>query len=270
MIQGKIFRMSSAEFMEIVNIPRHTGELEKIHMEPDLTEEQFATLLDPEVTANYIPQNIHPKHLKFISRTWFYILSNSLIPLSTASEESNLYPETRHAIMKLTHGLTFDFEDCFIRNLVHAAELPFTLKPYAPWLQVVCDYGRNEDFLARHHPKLFLPPVRDTLELLRKPNDPFAKYVGARHEVNERNIYKKFQKDCHHFEVNLHSQQMLENFIEANQRQMQFLADEINRVGNIALNNNLHLRVVKRHSWKSLRKFNSVKGLRKDRIYKDY
>src|SRR4051812_20035376 len=51
---------------------------------------------------------------------------------------------------------------------------------------------------------------------------------------------------------------------------MQFLADEINRVGNIALNNNQYLIVLKRHSWKGLRKFNSVKALRKDRIFKEY
>src|SRR3954466_8756152 len=63
---------------------------------------------------------------------------------------------------------------------------------------------------------------------------------------------------------------MLENYIEANQRQMQFLANEINRVGNIVMNNNQYLCVLKRHSWKSLRKFNSVKGLRKERIYKEY
>src|SRR4051812_6512925 len=132
MIQGQIFRMSSEEFMEIVNIPRHTGELEQIHMEPDLTEAQFATLLDTEITADFIPENIRPKHLIFISKTWFYILSKYLIPLSTALEESNIYPEVRHAIMKLRHGLVFDFEHCFLRNLVHAAELPFTLKPYAP------------------------------------------------------------------------------------------------------------------------------------------
>src|SRR4051794_8577165 len=109
-IQGQIFRLSSEEFMEIVNIPRHTGEIEKIHMEPDLIEAQFATLLDTENTVDYIPENIRPKHLIFISKTWFYILSNSLIPLSTASEESNIYPEVRHAIMKLTHGMVFDFE----------------------------------------------------------------------------------------------------------------------------------------------------------------
>lgn len=63
---------------------------------------------------------------------------------------------------------------------------------------------------------------------------------------------------------------MLENYIEANQRQMQFLADEINRVGNIALNNNQYLRVLKRHSWKGLQKFNSVNRMCKDRIFKEY
>ena len=63
---------------------------------------------------------------------------------------------------------------------------------------------------------------------------------------------------------------MLENFIEGNQRQMQHLSDEINRVGNIALNNNQYLRVLKRHSWKGLRKFHSIDKLRDPRIYKDY
>src|SRR4051794_14788594 len=101
--------------------------------------------------------------------------------------------------------------------MVHAAELPFTLKPYAPWPQVVYNYGRNEDFVACHHLKLFLPPVRDTLELLRRTNDIFSTYVGVRHQVNERNVSKNFRKDYHHFEVNLWSQQMLDNFIEANQ-----------------------------------------------------
>lgn len=63
---------------------------------------------------------------------------------------------------------------------------------------------------------------------------------------------------------------MLENFIEANQRQMQFLVDEANRVGYIALNNNQYLRVLKHHSWKGLRNFYSIKGLRKEQFYKDY
>src|SRR4051812_43848710 len=51
---------------------------------------------------------------------------------------------------------------------------------------------------------------------------------------------------------------------------MQHLSDEINRVGNIALNNNQYLKMLKRHSWKSLRKFNSVKKLAEAHIFKEY
>lgn len=129
-----------------------------------------------------------------------FILSNSLLLLSTASEESNIYPQVRYAILKLSHGMVFDFEDCFLRTKVFAAELPFTYKPYAPWLQAICNYGRAEDFIARHHPKLFSPPARDTLNILRQPSNPFNTYVGIRQDVNDRNLSKQFQKECHHFE----------------------------------------------------------------------
>src|SRR3954465_10457879 len=101
--------------------------------------------------------------------------------------------------------MVFNFVDCFLRTLVSAAELPFTYKPYAPWRQVVCNFGRSEDFIARHHPKLFTPPTRNTLNMLRQPNNPFNSYVGIHQDVNERNLSKQFQKDCHHFEVSLRS-----------------------------------------------------------------
>jgi hypothetical protein len=217
-----------------------------------------------------MPENIRPKHLVFNSKTWFYILSNSLMPLSTANEESNILYPTRHALMKLSHGHVFDFEDCFLRYMVQAAELVHQLKPYAPWLQAICNHGRSEEFTAKHHPKLFCPPVRDTMNIFRRPNDPFATYVGVRQHINERNMSKRYQKEVYHFEVAIRNQQLLENFIEGNQRQMQHLSDEINRVGNIAMNNNQYLKVLKRHSWKGLRKFNSVKKLQANRIFKEY
>src|SRR3954468_17752773 len=64
-----------------------------------------------------------------------------------------------------------------------------------------------------------------------------------------------------HFEVGIRTQQMLENFIEGDQRQIQHLSDEINHVGNIALNNNQYLKVLKRQSWKGLRKCHSIDKL---------
>ena len=69
MIQGQVFQMSATEFMEIVNIPRHTGQIDKIHLMADMTDGEFATLLDPEVTQDFMPDNIRPKHLVFISKT---------------------------------------------------------------------------------------------------------------------------------------------------------------------------------------------------------
>lgn len=39
MIQGQTFRMSSTEFMEIINIPRYAQDQEKIHVIPHLTDE---------------------------------------------------------------------------------------------------------------------------------------------------------------------------------------------------------------------------------------
>src|ERR1041384_7609998 len=147
MIQGKVFRMNSQEFMEIVNIPRHTGDLAKVHVLPDPKDAEFASLLDPEVTGDHMPENIRSKHLIFTSKAWFCILSNSLMPLSTASVESNIHYHVRHALLKLTHGHVFDFEDCFLHSMVQAAELVHQLKPYAPWLQAICNYGRNKDFV---------------------------------------------------------------------------------------------------------------------------
>src|SRR4051812_41304750 len=116
-----------------------------------MADKELAQLLDPEVTEDYMPENIRPKHLVFISKTWFYILSNSMLPFNTASEESNIHHHTRHAILKLSHGKVFDFEDRFLRYMVQAAELVYTFKPYAPWIQAICNYGRTEDFFARHH-----------------------------------------------------------------------------------------------------------------------
>ena len=216
MMQGQVFRMSVLEFMEVINIPRHTGQQDRIHSLADMKDGEFATLLDPEVTKDFMPENIRPKHLVFIYKTWFYILSKTLLPLSNAHEESNLHPAVRHAIFKLSHGMVFDFDDCFLRTMVSTAELPFQYKPYAPWLQAICNFGRSEEFIAHHHPKLFTPPTRDTLHMLRQPNNPFSTYVGVRQFINERNMLKNFQKSCYHFKVSLRSQQMLENFIDAN------------------------------------------------------
>ena len=56
MIQGQVFRMAAQEFMEVINIPRHTGQIDKIHSLPDMTDGEFATLLDTEGTEDFMPR----------------------------------------------------------------------------------------------------------------------------------------------------------------------------------------------------------------------
>src|ERR1044072_9837581 len=102
----------------------------------------------------------------------------------------------------------------------------------------VCNYTRAEPFIATRHPKIFSPPVRPVLAISSRPNDPFAEYVGSRQDVNERNIQKKFIKPVNHMEVSLCTQQMLKHFIEEDRLQTQFMLNEINRVRNVAYNNN--------------------------------
>src|ERR1041384_7500628 len=99
--------------------------------------------------------------------------------------------------------------------------------------------------------------MRDVSEVAARPNDPFAEYVGTRHHVNERNMQKKFVKPVNHMEVSLRTQQMLKHYIEEDRVQKQFMMNEINRVRNIAYNNNQIGRESLRREWKGLRKFNT-------------
>ena len=255
MIQGQVFHLTIDQFLEIINLPRFEGLPVKIHDLPQPTPAEFSAVMNPDVIGDGYPPEPMPKHLVFEAKTWFYILAKTLIPLQNVHDDFPIPSIVQNAILKLVHGIPFDFEDFFIRNLVSCADSPSALKPYAPWLMAVCNYSRAEPFLATRHPKLFSPPVRPVLAISSRPNDPFAEYVGSRQDVNERNIQKKFIKPVNHMEVSLRTQQMLQHFIEEDRVQKQFMMNEINRVRNIAYNNNQIGRECLRREWKGLRKF---------------
>ena len=257
MIQGQVFHLTIDQFLEVVNLPRFAGLPVKIHDLPNLTPAEFSAVMNPDVVGDGYPPVPMPKHLVFEAKAWFYILAKTLIPMKDVHDDFPIPDLAQHAIVNLVHGIPFDFEDCFIRTLVSCANLPFALKPYAPWLMAICNFSRDEPFPASRHPKLFTPPVRPVLDIASRPNDPFAEYVGSRQDVNERNIQKKFIKPVNHMEVSLRTQQMLKHFIEEDRLQKQFMLNEINRVRNIAYNNNQIGRECLRREWKGLRKFNT-------------
>ena len=58
MIQGKDFHLTAGQFLEIVDLPRYEADLPKLHLLPAMTDDEFATLLDPTVIGNELPQFI--------------------------------------------------------------------------------------------------------------------------------------------------------------------------------------------------------------------
>jgi hypothetical protein len=257
MIQGQVFHLTVDQFLEIINLPRFEGLPAKIHSLPNLTPDEFSVVMKPEAISDGYPPAPMPKHLVFEAKAWFYILAKTLIPMKDVHDDYPIPSLVQHAIVKLFHGIPFDFEDCFLRILIPRADTPFARKPYAPWLMAVCNFSRDEPFPDSRHLKLFLPPVRPVLEIASRPNDPFAEYVGSQKDVNERNMSKQFVKPVNHMEVSLRTQQMLKHFIDEDRVQKQFILNEINRVRNIAYNNNQIGRESLRREWKGLRKFNT-------------
>src|SRR3954467_5540625 len=192
MIQGQVFHLTIDQFLDIVNLPRFVGLPAKIHNLPDSTPAEFSAVMNPDVIGDGYPPVPMPKHLVFEAKAWFYIISRTLIPMKDVHDDFPIPSLAQHAIVKLVHGIPFDFEDFFIRTLVSSADNPHGLKPYAPWLMALCNYSCDEPFPVSCFPNLFTPPVRDVLDIAARPNDPFAEYVVldsmSMREICERNL----------------------------------------------------------------------------------
>ena len=143
----------------------------------------------------------------------------------------------QHALMKLVHGVPFDFEDCFIRILVSCADDHTSLMSYAPCLMALCNFSRPKPFPSTVYPLIYTPPVRDVLQVTARHNDPFAEYTGVRAHVTERNIRTRLIKRVHHMEVSLRTQQMFQHFNEEDRVQKQEIMNELNLLCNIVVNN---------------------------------
>src|SRR4051812_47660727 len=263
MIQGQVFHMTVDQFLAIINLPRFEGLPHKLHDLPAPTPAEFSTIMNPDVVGDNYPTEPKPRHLVFEAKAWFYILSKTLMPMLDVHDNFPIPNDVQLALLKLVHGHPFDFEDYFLRTLVSCADDHNSHKPYAPWLMAICNYSRDVPFPISIYPKIFTPPVCKVLQVVARPNDPFAEHTGIRAHLTERNIRSKFIKPVHHMEVSLRSQQMLQHHIDQDFIQKQALMDEIKHLHNIAMNNNQMLRECLRRDWKGLRKFNSLGQLQR-------
>ena len=109
MIQGKDLHMPTSQFLEIVDLPHYEANLSRLHLLQDMTYAEFVTLLDPAVTGDAMASVIMPNHLVFLAKTWFYILAKTILPQGGISDETPISSVMRHAITRLTHGMSFDF-----------------------------------------------------------------------------------------------------------------------------------------------------------------
>lgn len=72
-----------------------------------------------------------------------------------------------NALNVVSNGICFDIPDLFIQNLAYTAESAQALKPYAPWIMFVIVQLTEKKYFCPHVPKVFMPPVRDTLRIVK-------------------------------------------------------------------------------------------------------
>src|SRR3989337_3655637 len=104
------------------------------------------------------------KKLAYDNKVLLHILCNTITPTNRPNSIKGI---VGNALVSISQGIKFDIPDLFIRNLAYAVDSPQSLKPYAPWIMYAIEQLINEKFIWAHFPKKFMPPVRDTLRMVK-------------------------------------------------------------------------------------------------------
>ena len=108
--------------------------------------------------------DVHPKKLAYDHKVLFHILCNTLTPTYRLNSIKGI---VGNALVAMYQGIKFDIPDLFIQNLACAVHNPRSLKPYAPWIMFAMEQLTHEKFLWAYILKVFLPPVHDTLRIVK-------------------------------------------------------------------------------------------------------
>ena len=129
----------------------------------DVSEAQLHILMDPNLVGDECI-DVDPKKLAYDNKVMFHILCNSLTPKNIPSSINGIMG---NALLAISQGIQFDVPDLFIQNLACAPESPQSLKPYALWIMYAIEQLTNEKFFCPYGPKNFMPPLRDTLHMVK-------------------------------------------------------------------------------------------------------
>jgi hypothetical protein len=210
-----------------------------------------------------------PEHLTFENQTLYHILSYTICPLAGMNTDGAISDVLRNTIFAISEGFVFDVEDMFLNILKDSAAYPKTLKVYAPWIQKVVDYSMKTEYLAKVSHKSFVPPVRDTLQVIQEISSgkvPESSSQDYHKEFDGPRLPKRDRMFTHQppsqLEVSLRTQQLLLKHIAEDRQEKEHLAAELNAINNRTRIMHLIAAENKKRLWKLLRKFFSKKQLR--------
>ena len=180
-----------------------------------------------------------PEHLTFENQTLFHMLSYTICLMAGMNLDNSILDFLRNAIYAISERYIFDVEDMFMHILKDSAQYPFCIKVYAPWIQKVIDHVMRIVYLAKENHKSFIPPVRDTLQVIEEfslgkstpssSHDYHKHFDGPRLPQRDRKITPQPPSQL---EVSLRTQQLLMQHIAEDRREKQHLASELNAINN--------------------------------------
>ena len=120
----------------------------------------------------------------------FHMLSYTICPMAGMNPDKSISDVLQNVIYAISERYIFDVEDMFLRILKDSAQYPFCIKVFAPWIQKVIDHTMRIVYPAKESHKCFIPPIRDTLQVLEdissgkspvsSPHDYHKKFDGPR------------------------------------------------------------------------------------------
>ena len=94
------------------------------------------------------------------------MLSYTICPLAGMNPDKSISDVLQNAIYAISERYIFDVEDMFLRILKDSAQYPFCIIVFTPWIQKVVYHAMRIVYLAKESHKSFIPPVRDTLQVM--------------------------------------------------------------------------------------------------------
>ena len=129
----------------------------------EVSEAQLHVLMDPTMVGDECI-DVDPKKLAYDNKVLFHILCNTT---TRTNKPISIKGIVGNALVAISQGIKFDIPDLFIRNLACKTDGPQSLKPYAPWIMFAIEQLTNEKFFWAYILKVFMPPVRDTLRIVK-------------------------------------------------------------------------------------------------------